>query len=222
MASPSTSVSVRRWVRSALVAGVVAVGGLGGSGCRPEGGGGEGLTGLPPLVDLQGRTAALELGAQTRAVVFVFVGVECPISNRFLPELAALEAELAPQGVKFVTVYPFPDETPERIGAHRAEFGQGGAAYRDPEHVLARALGAHRTPEAVALTRDGRRIYQGRINDQYRSLGVARPEPTRHDLAEALRGFLGGEAPSGKGFPAVGCSFRSSPGPERGRSVDSN
>jgi hypothetical protein len=163
------------------------------------------------LTDLDGRASPLQLAGTTRAVVFVFLGVECPIANRSLPELASLETRLAPRGIVFHHLYPNPDETPERIREHRREFSLSPVAFRDPGLRIAEALKACRTPEAVALTPDGRLIYQGRVNDQFTALGVGRPEPTRHDLAEALESFLTGAAPAGVITPGVGCTFRGTP-----------
>ena len=141
-------------------------------------------------------------------MVVVFVGVECPISNRCLPELKTLEDRLSPKGVRFLHVYPNPDESAEIIRRHRGDYLLGTEAFRDPEHQLARKLNAHCTPEVVALAADGRLIYRGRVNDQFTALGVGRPQPTRHDLQEALDAFLGGDAPGGRVTLAVGCTFR--------------
>ncbi|MCC7374416.1 MAG: redoxin domain-containing protein [Verrucomicrobiales bacterium] len=167
-------------------------------------------TGFQAL-DLDGKLTTLDSGPKGTACVFVFLGVECPIANRCLPELVALETELGPQGVRFHHIYPNADETPEAIHRHRAEYGLNSAAYRDPTLGLARTLGASKTPEAVALSSNGELIYQGRINDQFAALGIGKPEPTRHDLADALRGFLRGAPHVGRGPPAVGCSFRALP-----------
>jgi hypothetical protein len=181
------------------------------AGCEPPKPEAKAWSTLPHLPDLDGKVVGWNPPSGTRAVVFVFAGVECPISNRVQPELEALEAELSSRRIAFYEIYPYPDETAEGIRKHRLEYRRSAMAFLDKEHVLAKALGAHRTPEAVAMAADGRKIYQGRINDQYRALGVAKPEPTRHDLAEALRGFLAGEEPSGTTVPAVGCSFRALP-----------
>jgi hypothetical protein len=161
--------------------------------------------------DLEGRAQLLAPSPDGRAIVFVFLGTECPIANRCLPELKALQAEFVKHGIAFAHVYPNADETPEAIRRHRAEYQLPAQAYRDPEHILAAKLKAHRTPEVVALAADGRLIYQGRVNDLYGALGVSRPQPTRHDLAEHLRAFLQGAPPAGVVQPAVGCSFRSPP-----------
>lgn len=163
------------------------------------------------LTDLDGKRVLLTPSPSVRALVFVFLGVECPIANRCSPELVRLARDLTPRGIRFYHVYPNPDETPEVIRRHREAYAYPAEAYRDPDLKLARALGARWTPEAVALTPDGSRIYQGRINDQFTALGVGRPAPTRHELAEALEAYLHGGPPLGIVTPRAGCTFR---GPE--------
>ena len=166
---------------------------------------------LPALTDLDGRTHSPELPPGTKAAVYLFLGVECPIANRALPEIAALENQLGPRGVAFFHLYPNPDETPEIIRRHRADFQLRPEAYLDPELRVARMLHARWTPEAVALTPDGQLIYQGRINDQFTALGVSRLEAAHHDLAEALEAYLDGAPPAGRITPGVGCTFRPAP-----------
>jgi len=162
------------------------------------------------LTDLDGHSAPLPVPVGTRAVVIAFLGVECPISNRHLPELVELERELGPQGVRFLHVYPFAEEPPEMIRRHRREFGLPPEAWRDPGFALASRLGAHRTPEVFVLLPDGTVVYQGRVNNQFTALGVGTPAPTRHDLAEVLRELLAAKGPPTprRDAPAVGCSFR--------------
>lgn len=160
---------------------------------------------------LDGSRAQFAPDGATRAWVFVFVGADCPISNRYLPELVTLAQESAADGIRFVFVYPNADEEPPIIRQHQQEFGLPGDVFRDPNHELARRLGTHVTPEVVAITVDGRAIYRGRVNDQYLALGKGRPAPTRHDLAEALQQFRAGNPPAGLSAPAVGCTFRARP-----------
>ena len=53
----------------------------------------------------------------------------------------------------------------------------------------ARDLELKRTPEAFILDAKGKIVYQGRIDDQF-GVGFQRPQPARHDLAEALKETL--------------------------------
>jgi hypothetical protein len=159
-------------------------------------------------VDLDGRVRSLAPRRDQVAVVIVFLATDCPIANRTLPELSALQARYEPRHIPFFHIYPNPEDSAGVIRHHRADYSLSPDAYRDPDHSLARRLGAHRTPEVVVLATDGTPIYQGRINDQFSAIGISRPEATRHDLAEVLESVVAGAAPSGVIQPAVGCSFR--------------
>jgi hypothetical protein len=160
----------------------------------------------PRLPDLDGRLVnPLEVSHGARAVVVVFVSTDCPVSNRYAPELRRLHERFQSQGVEFVLVYPNPADSPEKIRKHLAEFGHPGRALRDPDHVFVKAAGATVTPEAVVYAADGAASYRGRIDDRYVRLGVERPAPTRHDLADALVATLASRPPVPAKTDAVGC-----------------
>jgi hypothetical protein len=156
--------------------------------------------------DLQGRPVdPLELAGHAKATVFLFVSVECPISNRYAPEVRRLHERFEPQGVQFVLVYPNPAETVEAIERHLADYGYPARALRDPHHQLVKLAGATITPEAALYTRDGRLAYRGRVDDRYVSLGLERPAATKKDLEAALAATLAGRPVSEPTTPAVGC-----------------
>ena len=48
--------------------------------------------------------------AGVTAIVFLFTSTECPISNRYAPEVRRLAAAFAPKGVVFRLIYPNPAE----------------------------------------------------------------------------------------------------------------
>ena len=78
-------------------------------------------------------------------------------------------------------------------------------ALRDPRHELVKIARAAVTPEAAVFDRTRSLAYRGRLDDRYVSLGVARPVPTRHDLAEAIAAILAGRPVREPVTPAVGC-----------------
>ncbi len=149
-----------------------------------------------------------------RAVVLFFIASDCPISNRYLPEMLRIEGTFAPQRVRFFFVYPNATETPETIRAHRAAYGIPQNTLTDSREVLARLAGANVTPEAAVLIPQGhtlRPVYTGRIDDRYLSLGTERPAATRHDLEDALAALLANRAIPPPGGPPVGCAFMTLP-----------
>jgi hypothetical protein len=162
---------------------------------------------LAILIQALGGSAvdALESPAGAKAVVYLFTSVDCPVSNRYAPEMRRLIDRFSPQGVVFRLVYPGRPETDEAIRKHMMSFGYSGAlAYRDPDMSLVRHVGATITPEVAVLVR-GKVVYRGRIDDRYADLGVERPAATSHDLADALTASLAGKAVPHPTTQAVGC-----------------
>jgi AhpC/TSA family protein len=140
--------------------------------------------------------------------VLVFVRTDCPISNRYAPELKRLHDRFARRGISFWLVYPDPSETPEAIRRHQRDFGLGFRAVRDPQHELVRATQVSVTPEAAVFTSNGpepRMVYRGRIDDRYVDFGRARPAPTTRDLCEVLTALAAGSVVAPRMTAAVGC-----------------
>ena len=157
------------------------------------------------LLDLDGRSIAPLGHMHARASVFIFSSVDCPVSNRYAPEVKRLKAEFANQGAKFWLVYPNPAETPDAIRQHLKDFGYDFDALRDPEHRLVNLTRASVTPEAAVFSSGSRLAYRGRIDDRQVDFGKVRPRPTKHDLEEALQLVLAGESFTPRFTTAVGC-----------------
>ncbi len=149
---------------------------------------------------------ALQAPAGTKAIVFLFTSTDCPISNRYAPEVQRVVGEFSGKGVVFRLVYPNPADHAAAIREHLAAFSYEGAleALRDPAHALVKFAKATMTPEAVVVA-GGRVVYRGRIDDRYVDLGVERPSPTVHDLADAVAAVLAGKPVPHPTTQAVGC-----------------
>jgi hypothetical protein len=149
---------------------------------------------------------ALAAPAGTKAIVFLFTSTDCPISNRYAPEVRRVVSTYASQGVVFRLVYPNPSEQAPAIRDHIAAFGYGDAMQplRDPTLSLVKYVKARVTPEAAVVV--GNRVaYVGRIDDRYVDLGLERPAPTTHDLADAIAAVLAGRPVAHPTTQAVGC-----------------
>jgi len=156
-------------------------------------------------LDLGGRVVDPLDAPDAAAVVLLFARTDCPISNRYAPEVRRLYERFHDRGIAFWLVYPDPDATVGSIEAHRNEYEYPLPALRDPDHVLVRRAGATITPEAAVFLPGGNLAYLGRIDDRYVDFGQARPEATRHDLEEALEAVLAGEPVPTPRAKAVGC-----------------
>ena len=161
-------------------------------------------------LDLAGAPVDPLPGPGAGPAVLVFVRTDCPVANRYAPELRRLNERFASRGVSFWLVYADAAETPEMIRRHQADFGLGFRALRDPRHELVRAAQATVTPEAAVFVGDPagpRMVYRGRIDDRYVDFGRMRPEPRKRDLQEALQALAAGSTLTPRTTTAVGCSI---------------
>ena len=156
--------------------------------------------------DLDGRLVdPLAPAPGVRATVFVFITTDCPIANRYAPEIQRLSEVFTSEGVRFWLVYANPHEPLASIRNHLRQFQYVIPALRDPEHALVRFTKVTVSPEAAVVDQGGVLLYHGRIDDRWVNIGRDRPSPTHRDLAEALRATLDGKPVAQTGTPAVGC-----------------
>ena len=161
---------------------------------------------LPALETLSGaRVRPLDNARGRRATVLLFVTHDCPISNQYAPEVNRIVAEYAAKGVAFYLVYVEPGLTPNAARTHARAFGYRCPAVLDPRHVLVKHAGASVTPEAAVYGPNGARLYRGRIDDRYPSLGRRREQVTTRDLRAALDAVLAGKSAPAATTKAVGC-----------------
>jgi hypothetical protein len=157
---------------------------------------------------LIGLALALWMGggaAQTPVRVLIFTSIDCPISNRYAPEIQRLQARFAADGVRFSLVFANPRDVPDAIRDHVRAFGYQIEVVLDPRQDLVRKTKATVTPEAAVFDRSGRLVYRGRIDDRYADLGIDRQTPRRRDLEDAVVATLAGQPVANPFTRAVGC-----------------
>lgn len=165
-----------------------------------------GAVGLAQVRDLDGRPVdPLERAADVKAVVLVFTSIECPISNRYAPDIRRLYEKFAADGVRFWLIFANPADSPEAVRAHVKAFGYPTRVLRDPRQDLVRLTQVTVTPEAAVFDRRGAIVYRGRIDDRYADLGIDRQTPTSRDLDEAIAATLAGRPVPNPITRAVGC-----------------
>jgi peroxiredoxin/mono/diheme cytochrome c family protein len=156
------------------------------------------------LKDIHRRPRSLDGFKDKKAFVVVFIGVECPLANRYVPTLIQLHKEYADKGVQFLAVNSNVQDTIVQVSSHAQERDVPFPVLKDFDHKVADAFGAKRTPEVFLL--DAKRVIRshGRIDDQY-GIDFQREKPTRRDLKEALDELLAGKPISAPKTDAPGC-----------------
>jgi hypothetical protein len=164
-------------------------------------------TSAPPAFNvLQERPADPALPPNPVAArVLVFVSNDCPIANRYCPEFRRLHDAYAPRGVAFWLVHSDPEETLDRVRQHDREYNLNLPSMLDHDHSLARLGQAEIIPSAAVFNAAGHLVYHGRIDDRFADLGRERPEPSRHDLQEAIEAVLANRPVAVSVTKAVGC-----------------
>lgn len=145
--------------------------------------------------------AALALQLTT---VLVFTTTDCPISNRYAPEIQRLASRFDGK-VQFKLVYPVPTDDDSRIREHVRTFGYGFEWARDPKQQLVKQTGVSVTPEVAVFDASGKLVYRGRIDDRYITFGQDRPQPTVRDLERSLEAVLAGKPVPIAQTQAIGC-----------------
>ena len=161
-------------------------------------------------VDLHGKPVSDLGGPGVRVVVLVFAASDCPISNRYVPEIARLNHIFSAEGARFWWVFPNPSDTAALVTQHVHDFSINESILLDPQQTMVRMAHATTTPEAVifvAANGSPREVYRGRIDDRYIAFGEERPQPQHHELEAAIAAALAGKPVPEPAGPPVGCSI---------------
>ncbi len=163
----------------------------------------------PYGLDLDGHPVYLS-HSNAPAIVLFFTASDCPIANRYEPEMLRLEHEFATSGVEFWWVYPNPGDTAEQIRNHQSQFAGSTHVIRDTQQSLVQIAHATVTPEAAILVPSSgtlREVYHGRIDDRYIAFGRERPRALHHELEDAIAALLAKRSVPEPAGPPVGCSI---------------
>ncbi|MCC7421302.1 MAG: redoxin domain-containing protein [Planctomycetaceae bacterium] len=143
-------------------------------------------------------------GQSPKLTVVAFLGTECPLAKLYGPRLTSLQETYAARGVAFVALNANRQDSLADIAQYVHELQIAFPVLKDAGNHVADAMGAQRTPEVFVLDADRVVRYHGRIDDQY-SVGAARKEPSRRDLALALDQLLESKGVEVAETKAAGC-----------------
>lgn len=139
-----------------------------------------------------------------KAIVVVFLGISCPISNAYLPSLKEMSKDYANDGVEFIGINSLNNESIGEMADHAREYEINFRLVKDWDGRIAKILGATRTAEAFLLDPGGRVFYEGRIDDSI-EYGARKPHPQNGFLKNDISRVLYQLPPSIKKTDAQGC-----------------
>ena len=158
-------------------------------------------------MDLGGKVYALADKPEIRATAIVFLSTQCPVSNKYIPELNRLAKLHQDDGVRLLGVISDPTITRAAAIQYAGEYQIAFPLLFDASGELAHRLAPTMTPEAMVLDRTGTVQYRGRIDDLWIDLRKQKLEPSHHDLADAMEAVAAGQSPATSKTPTIGCFF---------------
>jgi hypothetical protein len=171
---------------------------------------GVGPRGAAPLAvnDIDGHVWTPLSPATGETNLIFFVSADCPVSARYAPEIDRIVARYAGRGVRAWLVYADLTATIPTVRENLKAFHPHASipAIIDAGFQLTTAVDVTITPEAAIYVSSGR-VYRGRIDDLYLSIGKSRREALHHDVRDALDAVLAGRSVSTAQTDAVGCAI---------------
>jgi hypothetical protein len=146
----------------------------------------------------------LDFADPNQLTLLIFYGHDCPISNRYVPEIKRLTESYTSAQIRLLLVMPGNiDATTAK--AHFSEFDIKSIGIIDRKLSLTKHYGIKTLPEVALLKADGQLVYRGRIDDLYIALGQKRKVVTQFDLRNAIDETLAGNAVTVRETKAIGC-----------------
>jgi hypothetical protein len=142
-----------------------------------------------------------------KARVLLFVRTDCPLTNRYAPELQRISQEFGQRGVTFWLVYPGRAELEKDITAQVNEYRLPGHVVRDPGQEFVKRSHATVAPEAAVFDADGKLRYHGRIDDRWSDFGKGHQTAQTHDLEDAIAAVIANQPVAHPETRAVGCAL---------------
>jgi peroxiredoxin len=165
------------------------------------------------LPDTDGSLVSLDDFKTAPALLVIFLCNHCPYVKHVRHELARLGKAYQQKGVAVVginanDVANYPEDSPERMAAEKAEVGYTFPYLYDETQQVALAYKAACTPDFYVFDKDQKLAYRGQLDGSR----PGNPIPvTGKDLRAALDAVLAGEPVSGDQRPSIGCNIKWKP-----------
>ncbi|HEX4771411.1 MAG TPA: redoxin family protein [Bryobacteraceae bacterium] len=159
----------------------------------------------PPVTFLDPQGIQYDPFGTRQAHVLVFVRTDCPITNRYAPELGRIKTEFKERPVDFWLVYSDRSQQAAEVLRQIDDFHLPGTALLDPTQALAHLARATVSPQAAVFDERGRLTYSGRIDDRVAELGKVRATASTHDLEKAIADTLAHRPVAHPQTRAIGC-----------------
>jgi peroxiredoxin len=161
------------------------------------------------LSDPFGKTHTSAKLSGPKGLLVAFTCNHCPYAIAIWPRLIALAQQAATLGVNTVGINPnihpdYPADGPEEMKKKIAEWRIGFPYLIDATQDVARAFKAQCTPDLYLFTAEGKLVYHGELDDNWKD----ESKVTKHELAEAIANLAHGKAVASEQKHSIGCSIK--------------
>jgi thiol-disulfide isomerase/thioredoxin len=136
--------------------------------------------------------------------VIIFLAVDCPISQKYIPALNDIHEKYVDRGVKIHSVIPGKIKKND-IAKFKEEYGILFKVSADRRYDLVKTLAAEATPEVFVFDRQRKMKYRGAVDNWFYELGGHRKKATEDYLIDAIESLLAGREPQIGKTKALGC-----------------
>jgi hypothetical protein len=140
--------------------------------------------------------------AQNR--LYVFMDVECPISQIYTKRLTDLFCQYG-NAVTFEAVYPMQGIDTKAIESFKIEYNFKITYTIDTTRILVEKYQITTIPEVIVLNEQNEIVYRGAIDNQFVALGIARPKPDAFYVKDAIEALLNHRFIKISKTKAIGC-----------------
>lgn len=169
--------------------------------CRTSGSGAASQNETQKKVPIDKLTFTKE--ASTDLLVVIFLGTDCPISQKYMHTLRELNKDFG-SDVTFFGLIPKNFEIAQ-IAKFKKEFDVPFELIQDRDNAYAQMLNATITPEVFLFDTSGNLYYDGAIDNWFFALGRNRMKPTEFYVQDAISNVLKGLPVTVSHAKAVGC-----------------
>lgn len=155
------------------------------------------------LPDVDGTDHSLKSLKGKNGTVFIFISVQCPVSNAYNERMEKLATDYKARGINVIGINANSTEDAAAVKAHAAEKRLSFTILKDPGNKIADKLGATRTPEVYFLDANNKLVYHGRIDNSQNPAQIE-----SNDLRDALDSALAGKPVQKPEAKAFGCTIK--------------
>ena len=157
--------------------------------------------------DVNGKVYQIE----NRISVFVFMDVECPISQFFTKNLQTLSVKFAKEGIIFIAVFPTKYTNENEIKSFNNKYNFTIPSVLDKFQHITKLLNANVTPEVFVLNKKSEIVYSGCIDNSFFALGKLNLNPQKFYLEQTFELLINNKIPLKSHVEAIGCEIQRIP-----------